>query len=226
VASGVSALIIMAGFHTEDVDYADLSDIEVPIVMISLRDDRSLLPTVCYDHRDAGHLAAKHLLNQGCSQIVFFSPNTQQWALDRRTGAREAMIVARRSPEDLREWFVDAAPVGSHDREDGLKIAADWLDRHVPFDGIIAANDDTAFEFMEVAASRGLIAGRDYASVGFDDTPQARFAGVTSVKPPIDDMGREAVSLVDGLLRGKPMSKRVTLHSKLVARESTALYRR
>lgn len=225
-AEGVSGLIIVVGFHHEQVDYADLMDIPVPIVMILLVQERTLFPTVCYDHRDAGHLAAKHLLEQGCRHIVFFSANTQQWALDRRTGAREAMIMARRAPEDLREWIVDASAVGHHDRGDGLNIAAEWLDRRIPFDGVVAANDTTALEFMEVAAARGLVAGRDYAIIGFDDIPQARFSQLTSVKAPIEAMGREAVSLISGMLQGKPMSKRVTLHSTLVVRQSTVINER
>jgi LacI family transcriptional regulator len=85
--------------------------------------------------------------------------------------------------------------------------------------GVIAPNDAAGEAFMEAAEQHGLIAGRDYGIVGFDD--QARETGLTSLRPPLQALGEEAARIVVRLLRGQNAPARVALHHQIMPRAST-----
>lgn len=48
--------------------------------------------------------------------------------------------------------------------------------RGLPFDAVVAANDDSALGFLQGMARRGFTCPRDFALTGFDDLPGARFS--------------------------------------------------
>lgn len=64
----------------------------------------------------------------------------------------------------------------------------------LPFDALVAANDDMALGFMEGLEKRGFVCPRDYAITGFDDLPDARIASpaLTTVHQPLYREGRMA----------------------------------
>ena len=87
--------------------------------------------------------------------------------------------------------------------------------------GIIAGNDHGALAFMEAARTLGKVAGRDYGLIGFDDLPQSRSAGLTTLRPPVESMGEEAARLVLRWMGGDRTETQVRLRSHLIARTST-----
>jgi len=64
----------------------------------------------------------------------------------------------------------------------------------LPFDALVAANDDMALGFVEGLERRGFVCPRDYAITGFDDLPDARIASpaLTTVHQPLYREGRMA----------------------------------
>ena len=78
---------------------------------------------------------------------------------------------------------------------------------------------------MKAAAERGLTLPDDVSIVGFDDLEKARVVApaLTTVRQPLAEMGRMAVSLLMRLLERRPIeAMRVELATKLVVRGSTA----
>jgi LacI family transcriptional regulator, galactose operon repressor len=78
---------------------------------------------------------------------------------------------------------------------------------------------------MRAAAERGLEIPRDLSIVGFDDLEKTQIVtpALTTVRQPLAEMGRMAVSLLTRLLERQPIeAMRVELATKLVVRESTA----
>lgn len=67
---------------------------------------------------------------------------------------------------------------------------------------LVCVSDESAFGALRALADRGLRPGEDVAVVGFDDTPAARLPGVdlTSLSQPIEQIGRESVLMLLGLL--------------------------
>jgi LacI family transcriptional regulator len=78
---------------------------------------------------------------------------------------------------------------------------------------------------IRAARSAGLDVPRDVSVVGFDDSPIARILTprLTSVRQPLAEMGRMAVTLLLQLLEsGRVQGVSVELAIRLVERDSTA----
>jgi DNA-binding LacI/PurR family transcriptional regulator len=71
-----------------------------------------------------------------------------------------------------------------------------------PPTALVCVSDESAYGALRALADRGLRPGEDVAVVGFDDTPAARLPGVdlTSLSQPIEQIGRESVLMLLGLL--------------------------
>ena len=109
--------------------------------------------------------------------------------------------------------------------EGGESAAAHLLDLPDPPTAVFAFNDNMAIGALRAARARGLRVPADLSVVGFDDSEQATTAtpALTTVRQPVDAMGRIAVSLLLRLLenrRGEGMS--VELQTRLIVRDSTA----
>ena len=89
---------------------------------------------------------------------------------------------------------------------------------------LIGANDHVARGVSLAVDELGWKRGGDYGLIGFDDIRWAREAGVTSVHPPIERMGREAVRLLLTALRGGAglSADHIRIPSYLIPRASTA----
>ena len=92
-------------------------------------------------------------------------------------------------------------------------------------DGVFAASDLMAVGALSVLAAAGRRVPADVAVVGFDDSPVATSTTprLTSVRQPIEAMGREVARLlVDAVEASDPVPRRVILATELVRRASSA----
>ncbi len=73
---------------------------------------------------------------------------------------------------------------------------------HLPFDAVVAANDNMALGFVTGFERRGFVCPRDYAITGFDDLPDARIATptLTTAHQPLYQEGRAAGERLLGFL--------------------------
>ena len=109
--------------------------------------------------------------------------------------------------------------------EGGAMAAARLLDEPDPPTAIFAFNDNTAIGAMRVARERGLRVPEDLSIVGFDDSEQSAivYPSLTTVRQPLAEMGRMAVSLLLRLLDNQRLEAlHIELKTRLVVRESTA----
>lgn len=205
---------------------------QIPIIFVGGEPVPEPAISVYYDHAGAGYQAANHLIAAGIDKIAFIGPYVDWWVRDHATGACSAV----RNAQGVE--IVAFPPEVLADRPEGdIHDPADWDHQQIvynaakalladglPAKGIIAANDRSAFGFMKAAAEFGWAAGRDYAIVGFDDHPLAKYRSLSTMQPPWNLMGREAGHLLVGALsgvRGNP--SRVCLPSTLIARMSSRL---
>jgi LacI family transcriptional regulator len=90
---------------------------------------------------------------------------------------------------------------------------------------IFAFNDNAAVGVLKVARELGLRVPEDLSVVGFDDSEQAAIVtpALTTVRQPLAEMGRMAVSLLMRLLENQRVEGlKVELATRLVVRASTA----
>ena len=111
----------------------------------------------------------------------------------------------------------------------GIAAARRLLDLPEPPTAIFAFNDNLAIGAMQAAPERGLTVPDDLSVVGFDDVSLAGMVtpALTTVRQPLAEMGRMAVSLLTRLIEGQRIEAlHVELATRLVVRASTAPPRR
>jgi len=108
--------------------------------------------------------------------------------------------------------------------EFGHHAASELLDLPRRPTALIGFNDKTAVGALAAAAERGLQVPEDVSITGFDDSDLARVTRplLTTVRQPLQEMGRIAVSLLIRLLDGHGVDAlHVELATELVIRDST-----
>ena len=96
------------------------------------------------------------------------------------------------------------------------------LDTEVPFDALVAANDDMALGAIEALRERGRRVPEDVVVSGFDDSEEGAWTapGLTSVRQPVFEQGRAALRLaLERLEEGAP-NRTETVRTILVPRGS------
>jgi LacI family transcriptional regulator len=181
-------------------------------------DDR--IPSVSAGHTSGADQAMRHLLGLGHRRIAAIT-GPRDWVAteDRRRGYHAALAAAGIMPDPSLEPHADFEIGGGRD------AARRLLDLPDPPTAIFAFNDNLAIGAIQAARARGLSVPGDLSVVGFDDVEHATIVTptLTTVRQPLAEMGRTAVSLLVRLLERQAFETlHVELGTRLVVRESTA----
>jgi LacI family transcriptional regulator len=178
------------------------------------------IPSVSPTNALGGRAATEHLLALGHRRIGVIT-GVPEWlsSVERVNGYRTGLASAGVLPDPAlvveSDWAV----------EGGEAAAAALLDLPDPPTAVFALNDNMAIGAVRAAHARGLHVPADLSVVGFDDSDQAAIAApaLTTVRQPLADMGRMAVSLLLRQLENRRVEgMRVELQTRLVVRDSTA----
>ena len=180
-------------------------------------DDR--IPSVSAAHTSGADQAMQHLLELGHRRIGQIT-GPRRWVAteDRRRGYYAALGAAGILPEPALE--VESIPEIVPGREAAERLLA----LPEPPTAIFAFNDNIAIGAIQAARARGLRVPEDVSIVGFDDVEGATIVtpALTTVRQPLAEMGRTAVSLLNRLLeRQRFETLHVELATRLVVRDST-----
>jgi LacI family transcriptional regulator len=181
-------------------------------------DDR--IASVSAANTSGADQAMKHLLGLGHRRIAIIT-GPRGWVAteERRRGYHAALAAAGILPDPRLE-------VESNFEIDGGEQAAfQLLDLADPPTAIFAFNDNHAIGAIRAARTRGVRVPEDLSIVGFDDVEHATVVtpALTTVRQPLAEMGRTAVSLLMRLLEHHSLETlHVELATRLVVRESTA----
>ena len=104
----------------------------------------------------------------------------------------------------------------------GADVAEQVLTRdHLP-DAIACANDELALGLLLRLRSAGTDVPGQVQVTGWDDVMAARYAGLTTVRQPMRELGATAARLLDDLITGsRPEPRHELLATELVPRGST-----
>jgi len=175
---------------------------------------------VYVDYKYDGFQAANFYLDRGYREILYVTLGRRDWSLDRLEGVRAAVKYAGLPSEAVRvfpEGDLATAPIS---RTDFRKPLQAWicseLGRQSLPRAIIGANDHVALDILEVVKEARADEAGMISILGFDDIPEAGRRGLTSFRPPLLDMGREAARLLGYLLSGKEI-RGESIHSRLIS---------
>jgi LacI family transcriptional regulator, galactose operon repressor len=171
------------------------------------------IPSVTAAHASGAKRATEHLLALGHRRIAAITGPSGWVATEERLAA--AAVIPDPALEMTSNWMISG----------GYEAGSALLELPDPPTAIFAFNDNLAIGAMRAARARGLRVPEDISIVGFDDTEEAAIVtpALTTVRQPLAEMGRMAVSLLVRLLdKQRVEALRVELATRLVVRESTA----
>lgn len=113
---------------------------------------------------------------------------------------------------------------GAWTTELARSVVREYLATHVKMpDAFLAFNDQAALATLEVLRARGVRVPEEVAVTGWDDTEFSGFAGLTTVRLPMVEIGWEAARILYELIDAKPGAhgRQVVLETPLEARETS-----
>lgn len=223
LAQQVSGVIFAGGFYAErgkdHAHYRLLQERGVPVVLINGAIEELGFPLVSCDDLVAVHLALAHVASLGHTRIgLLLGPGDH--------------VPSERKLAAARSWFAvhglrldDELVVHSqYSLESGQASANRLLDAGVT--AVVCASDPLALGAVRAARRAGLQVPRDLSVVGFDDSALMTLTdpALTTVRQPIEPMGRAAVDILSALVAGQEIPhEELLFEPELVVRASTAV---
>lgn len=176
------------------------------------------MPQVMVDDNNDSYFMAEHLICLGCRRIAYlYGPDDVYNAVERGRGYREAMekfqIYDPRLIVKTGMTFADGA------------AAVDSLVRQgIEFDAVYAFTDTLAIGAMNRLREIGRRIPEDVAVAGFSGTELSTivFPQLTTVEPPLTEMGQRAAELVlEKVHNPESENRKIVLRTEMKLRAST-----
>jgi DNA-binding LacI/PurR family transcriptional regulator len=217
LCSGHVDAAVVVLMHEIRLIYEKLGELPIPIVYIGhpTPDETPVPSYVDADNYGGARLATRALLTAGRREIAIIAgPSYLQAAAARVRGYQD----------ELAEWSVKPGPLarGDFSMPTGAAAMARLISRAPQLDGVFACSDLMAVGALRVLEGAGRRVPDDVSLVGFDDTVVASAANppLTSIRQPLEEMGREAARIALEALEGAADPVHLILPTTLVERES------
>ncbi|WP_327658873.1 MULTISPECIES: LacI family DNA-binding transcriptional regulator [unclassified Streptomyces] len=214
----VSGVVFAGGLFAqgdaEHGHYRRLAERQVPVVLVNAAIERLGFPCVACDDAVAVEQAWRHLSSLGHERIGLVLGPDDHMPSQRKLAAARAMEGKLPGSAVERAMF---------SLEGGHAAATRLISRGIT--GIICASDPLALGAVRAARRAGLSVPRDVSVVGYDDSAfmNCTEPPLTTVRQPIESMGRAAVELLVAQIQGGSVPPgELLFEPELVVRGSTA----
>jgi LacI family transcriptional regulator, repressor for deo operon, udp, cdd, tsx, nupC, and nupG len=219
----VSGMIFAGGQYAEadapHDHYTRLKQLRLPVVLVNAAADHLDFPRVSTDDAVAMEQAYSHLLYLGHTRIgLILGPPDHVPSLRKLKAFERTTASASGAPLPA-----DLVERTRFSVEGGHAAGAKLLGRGVT--AIICASDPLALGAVRAARRAGLRVPDAVSVVGYDDSPLMACTDppLTTVRQPIDAIGRAAVELLVGQVEGSSVAtEELSFEPEIVARGSTA----
>ena len=204
--------LIVSGLQHQDELLRYIKSRGIPTVATSIFANRGALPSIGYDNRALGRMAAEYLAGLGHRRIGLVHGPVGD---NDRTRLRIAGVLDR--IEDAVTAEVPLTVSG------GVEATRKLLAGERPPSAILCLSDVLALGVLFEAPRLGASIPQDLSVMGFDDLDWAASANppLTTIALPVDEMGRQSANaIVERLEHDKPIRGR-RLDGLIVEREST-----
>ncbi len=210
-------LVFTSSLAVEELER--LHKINFPLVLMHQTPPEGLnIPVVTIENKDGAEMLVSHLIEQhNRRRIVYMrGPDGHEDSQWRERGYLEA----------LQKHNIPFAPElvvrGGFEEEIAFASIQKMIQDGIEFDAVFAGDDDTAIGvYRALKLSKRLIPD-DVAVTGFDDVQFSRYISpaLTTIRAPIEEVGRESVRQLIRLLNGEQVQGLVLMRTELVIRES------
>lgn len=210
----VTGVILCSGA----VKMEQFSGIAVPLITIERNLEKGTASVEC-DNMQGGRLAAEHLIQRGCKNIVHISGVSEiaMPADDRETGFIE---VCEKQGINHVECKTSAYEYNVCDYK---KFIEEVLERNPQADGIFASSDLIAAQVLQVCAQKHIKVPENLKLIGFDDVLVSSITTppITTIHQPTKEMAEMAITLIADARDGKLVPSKTLLPVSLIKRETT-----
>lgn len=202
-----------------DAELVHLAGIGFPTVLIHQSPPIGLnIPCVTVENKQGARQIVDHLIEvHDCRRIGFLrGKEGHEDSYWREMGYQES-LSAHDIPLDK-----NLIAEGGFNRDQTQEAVEAWLEAGVKLGAIFAADDASALGALTALQDAGLRVPQDIAVVGFDDTAMSRYLTppLTTVRAPIEEVGRVATQQLINLIRKQPSELLVLLPTEVVIRQS------
>lgn len=159
---------------------------------------------------------ARHLVEGGARRLRFVGdPDSSPDVAQRWQGVRDGIA-------DRPDVMLDLDRVTSFDEATGRRVATAALRATRLPDAFVCANDELALGLLATLRADGVDVPSAVQVSGWDDVMAATYAGLTTVRQPMRELGATAARQLDELITGsRSEPRRVLLPTELVVRTTT-----
>ncbi|MFC4588566.1 LacI family DNA-binding transcriptional regulator [Sphaerisporangium corydalis] len=215
--------VVFAGGHYAEADaphehYHRLLGLRLPVVLVNAATESLGFPRVSTDDAVAVEQAFGHLMSLGHQRIGLVLGPEDHVPSRRKLAAFTAM--ARAAGVKIGPGAVERSLFSL---EGGQAVATRLVREGIT--GIICASDPLALGAIRAVRRLGLSVPQDVSVVGFDDSAFMNCTNppLTTVRQPIEAIGRAAVTLLAGQIEGASVTaEELLFEPELVVRGSTA----
>ncbi|MFI7238348.1 LacI family DNA-binding transcriptional regulator [Streptomyces cyaneofuscatus] len=212
--------VLLVAVHADDPLPELLEQLGMPCVISGARHANEPLASVDSDNFDGARAAVEHLITRGRRSVATITGRLEVYGAQRRLDGYRAALAAAGLPPDERL----IAPA-DFTEEGGALAMRELLARRPHLDAVFAASDVMAAGARQVLREADRRIPEDVALIGFDDSVVARHMhpALTSVRQPIEEMGRRMAQLLLEEIAGRVGEERptVVLPTQLVVRDSS-----
>lgn len=176
----------------------------------------SVVDTVAIDNREAGEIAARHLLSKGHRDILVAASSLGISPIRERVRGACELIKAAIGKEPT------VVELGSNS-DRGAATFLHWLERHPQPSAVIALTNVTTLSTLSALARLRIDIPDPVSVVGFDDYPwmSARKTGLTAIRQPISEIAEVAWHrLRERMSGGQAPPEHSVLQASLQVRDS------
>ncbi|WP_337480392.1 substrate-binding domain-containing protein, partial [Prevotella sp.] len=176
------------------------------------------MPQVMVDDNNDSYFMAEHLIRLGRSRIAYlYGPDDVYNAVERAGGYREAM-------EKFHLYDPQLVVKTGMTFADGAAAMDSLVRQGIEFDAVYAFTDTLAIGAMNRLRELGRRIPEDVAVAGFSGTELSTIVNpqLTTVEPPLAEMGQRAAELVLEKVRNpKAENRKIVLRTEMKCRAST-----
>jgi DNA-binding LacI/PurR family transcriptional regulator len=224
VAAGHVDGVLLVSLHGDDPLPAHLAARSMPVVVGGRPPGAAVVSYVDVDNRHGAQAAVEHLIATGRRVIATIAgPSDMVAGVDRLAGYRAGLQAAGLTIDP------GLIEVSDFSHEGGVDAMRRLVAARPEIDGLFAASDLMAAGALQVLRAAGRRVPEDVAVVGYDDSPIAATTDppLTSVRQPVEEMGREMVRLlIEQATRPGSVPRQVILATELIRRRSSKGVRR
>lgn len=226
----VSDGMILSMSEVEDIHPEDL-EVDFPLVVVGARTTWGKADHVTPDDVDAAARTAGYLYDHGSTRLAVVGARgsyDETALLAAEEGNAQLRLRGILEESRRRGIALDARLIGDTDMDwtigAGARVTQRLIDSGVPFDGIVALNDQLAIGAMTALRTNGLTVPEQVQVIGFDDIEEAPYLQIplTTMSSRLEWTAPTAVDRILKRIHGDSVKPELlTCEAEVVAREST-----